>query len=52
MQNKNSKKLSLAKETLKILSPDDLARVQGGTYSLFHVLSIETWFGGGSSNSL
>ncbi len=46
MKNKNSKKLSLAKETLKTLSAGDLARVQGGAYALLDtVLALPDLFG-------
>ncbi len=53
MKIKNSKKLSLEKETLKILNAGDLARVQGGAYALPNtVLSLEPEYLGNTSNSL
>jgi len=53
MKIKNPKKLSLAKETLKILNASDLSRVQGGAYVLLNgVVSLETELAGTSSNSL
>ncbi len=52
MKIKNSKKLSLEKETLKILNAGDLARVQGAYGVLDTGLSAEYGFEGTSSNSL
>lgn len=52
MRIKKSKKLSLAKETLKILNAGDLARVQGAYTVLGTSLSIEYLFESTSSNSL
>jgi hypothetical protein len=53
MKIKNSKKLTLAKETLKILNAGDLARVHSGAYALPNtVLSLEPEYLGNTSNSL
>jgi hypothetical protein len=52
MKIKNSKKLSLAKETFEILNASDLTRVQGAYTVLETALSIEYGFEGTSSNSL
>lgn len=49
MKTKNSKKLSLTKETLKILSASDLARVQGA-YPTLDTGFVEYGFGTGSNS--